>query len=78
MIAIRLVDDTIIFAKQYEKKDSCIIIKQMRFMKQNEPSRNVSDEMNISNDAIQVYFTTLKGGKPKEKNGPYRRPTPAA
>ena len=81
LMAIKLLDGTLIYARDHRVETGRVIVKNLKYKKDSEITKYVDDEMTISDDAIDVWFKTLKGGKePKEITGTFKptEPTPAA
>ena len=80
LTVVRLYDNTLIWAKKSKKGRGRLIIWNYKQSRKGEIPKYVDDEMNISKDAIRVFFRVLHGGKPKPTpTGQYSpKPNPAA
>lgn len=81
LMAIKLLDKTVIFAKDQEIYSDRIIASNLKYKKKGEITKYIDDEMTISNDAIDVWFKILKGDKePDKPTGDFspKAPSPAA
>jgi len=62
MIAIRLLCNTIIYAKTFRISESQIYISDIKYTGEDMPAF-IEDDMLINKDAIEVYFVNHSGGK---------------
>jgi len=70
LIAIKLLDGTLIYAREHLIEDGRIRAKNIKFMKEGETPTYIDDEMAISNDAVDVWFRILEGGSPRKIEKP--------
>ena len=81
LLAVRLYDDTVIFAKEWKQETGRFILKDTKSVKEDDKPIYIKEEISVSNDAIRVWFTVLHGENPKEdvRGGPFKpKNTPAA
>ena len=68
MIAIRLADRTIIFAKEFENNENQFIVRYIKYISLEDNYKKISylndkEGMTIHEDAIDTWFVIHKGGK---------------
>jgi len=63
MMAIKLYDGTIIYAKEFHVANKAILIEDFKYLRENETPSYIDDPMTIHTDAIEVYFIVHKGEK---------------
>lgn len=61
LLVVKLYDESVIYAKEWKIKPGGFILKNTKTMRENENPIYIDDEINVSNDAIQVWFKVLKG-----------------
>lgn len=81
LMVVKLYDETEIWAKRWRTRPGGFTLSHTKCVKEGEKPIYIEDEVDVSNDAILVWFRVLRGEKPTKvvRGGPYGpKNTPAA
>lgn len=66
MIAIKLYDGTVIYARDYKIGNTAIFVENFRYRKGDESPTFIEDGMSVHNDSIETYMICHAGEKNEE------------